>query len=169
MYNSFLVCYNVICQHESLSLHKSVQSLIGPEIRSVVRHASSLKRNGCTAASESFATFAYNKLSTAALLPDGLTLDDFSPCSYLDLLQQLLFTTNELDMSVTYETFVVVPESLNTTLYNQFGNETDFNGSFVSVFEACLIKWNRYEEPSSFPFSAIRSYWKTLGTCLFVA
>lgn len=155
MYNSFLVCYNVICQHESLSLHKSVQSLIGPEIRSVVRHASSLKRNGCTAASESFATFAYNKLSTAALLPDGLTLDDFSPCSYLDLLQQLLFTTNELDMSVTYETFVVVPESLNTTLYNQFGNETDFNGSFVSVFEACLIKWNRYEEPSSFPFSAI--------------
>ena len=125
----------LICQYESLSLLSLVQSLIGPEIRAVVRHASSLTRNGCFDASQAFINFSYHELNAATLLPNDLTLEDFSPCDYLGLLQQLLFATNELNANITYETFLMIPESLNTTLYNQFGNETDFSGSFVSVFE----------------------------------
>ena len=73
------------------------------------------------------------------MLPAELAFDDFSPCDYLPQLQQVVFSTDELDESVTYETFVIVPESLNTTLREQFGDDNDINGPFVSLLSRCLL------------------------------
>lgn len=103
-----------------------------PEIRPIIRHATLLLRNGCSDASEAFTTFSYTQLSTTDMLPVGLSLEDFSPCEYLMQLQQTLFSTDLQDESVTYETFVVVPEVLNTSLYDKFGHEAEINGQFVS-------------------------------------
>lgn len=72
------------------------------------------------------------ELRNASLLPADLSLDDFSLCDYLPELQKVLFSTSELDESVTYKSLVVVPESINTTLYQQFGTELELTGSFVS-------------------------------------
>ena len=111
-----------------------MQTLIPSEMRPVIKHAAYLSRRGCSDASKTFANFAYIKLSDAAVLPSDLSLEDFSPCDYLPHLQQVLFSTDELDETVTYETFVVVPESMKTVLYEQFGNEVEINGPFVSFF-----------------------------------
>lgn len=81
-----------------------------------------------------FTNFSYTKLSNASVLPDNLTLEDFSPCDYLPNLQQVMFSTDELDDSVTYETLVVVPETLKTMLEEQLGNQTEIDGAFVSMF-----------------------------------
>ena len=110
-----------------------MQSLIPPEIRPVIKHAAHLSRRGCSDGSETFANFSYTELRNAEILPEDLALEDFSPCDYLQDLQQVLFSTDELDSSVTYETLVVLPESLNATLYEKFGSsEVEFNGPFVS-------------------------------------
>ena len=61
-----------------------------------------------------------------------MTKEVFSPCDYLPHLQQVLFSTDELNASVTYETLVVVPEHLNNSLYELFGGEVEFDGPFVS-------------------------------------
>ena len=109
-----------------------MQSLIASEIRPVIKHAAHLSRRGCSDGPETFTNFSYTELKNAAMLPDDLALGDFSPCDYLPHLQQVLFSTDELDTSVTYETLAVLPESLNNTLYEKFGNEIEFNGPFVS-------------------------------------
>ena len=109
-----------------------MQSLIAPEIRPVIKHASHLSRKGCSDASNTFANFSYNQLKEASLLPESLILEDFSPCEYLPHLQQVLFATDELNESVTYESFIIVPESLNASLYEQFGNDVNIDGKFVS-------------------------------------
>ena len=110
-----------------------MQSLIPPEIRPVIKHAAHLSRRGCSDGSETFANFSYTELRNAEILPEDLALEDFSPCNYLQDLQQVLFSTDELDSSVTYETLVVLPESLNATLYEKIGSsEVEFNGPFVS-------------------------------------
>ena len=98
----------------------------------MIKHAAHLSRRGCSDASETFANFAFTQLSNAAVLPTDLALEDFSPCQYLPHLQQILFSTDELDESINYENFVVVPESIQTVLYEQFGNEVEINGPFVS-------------------------------------
>lgn len=111
-----------------------VQSLIAPEVRPVVKHAQNLLRTGCSdaSASEAFASFSYTELSGAGVLPNGLTSEEFSVCEYLPHLQQVLFSTEDMDENVTYESFVVIPDSLNTSLYNLFGNDVVINGQFVS-------------------------------------
>ena len=111
----------------------TVQNLIAPELRPVIKNAARLSRRGCSDASNAFANFSYTKLSNASVLPIDLAFEDFSSCDYLPQLQQLLFSTDELDESVTYESFVVVPESINATLYELFGEDVDINGPFVSV------------------------------------
>lgn len=59
-------------------------------------------------------------------------MDDFSSCEYLSQLQQLLYSTEELDETVTYETFVIIPDDLVATLEEQFGADAEFDGKFVS-------------------------------------
>jgi hypothetical protein len=107
-----------------------VQSWIGLEIRPVIKHAAHFSRNGCLDASETFINFAYTELSRAAVLPTGLALDEFSPCDYLQHLQQVIFAANVSDTNLTYNSFVVAPESLNNTLQEQFG--------FVEVLKRTL-------------------------------
>ena len=109
-----------------------MQNLIPPEIRPVIKHAAYLSRRECSDGSETFTDFAYTALRNAAVVPDNVTKEVFSPCDYLPHLQQVLFSTDELDTSVTYETLVVVPEHLNNSLYELFGDEMEFNGPFVS-------------------------------------
>jgi hypothetical protein len=71
------------------------------------------------------------------MLPDDLEFDDFSSCDYLPLLQKVLF--DELDESVTYESFVIVPEALSMALNEQYGNEVEINGPFVSFTPVLLL------------------------------
>ena len=117
----------------------AVHSLIPVEIRSIVKNSARFSRGGCADPPEIFANFSYTKLSNASLLPSNLTLEEFSPCEYLPNLQQVLFSTDELDDNVTYETLVVVPESLKTTLEDQLGNQTEINGEFVSCWVVISI------------------------------
>ena len=100
-------------------------------MRPVIKHAAHLSRRGCSNASESFANFAYTKLINAGVLPGDVAFEGFSPCDYLQMLQQVLFSTNELDEDVTYENFVIVPETLKTELLGYFGNQVEINGPFV--------------------------------------
>ena len=110
-----------------------MQSLIAPEIRPIIKHADRLSREGCSDASSTFASFSYNRLKDASLLPDSLSLEEFSPCDYLSHLQQNLFSTGELNENVTYKNFFIVPESLNASLHLQFGDDVNIDGKFVSA------------------------------------
>ena len=139
-----------------------MQSLIPPEIRPAIKHADHLSRRGCSDGSDSFANYSYIALRNATMLPDEMTFDDFSPCDYLPQLQQVLFSTDELAESVTYETFVIVPESLNTTLREQFGEDTDINGPFVSLLSRCLLMHVTVPHPCLLPHhftTAVASLW----------
>ena len=109
-----------------------MQNLIAPEIRPVIKNAAHFSRRGCSDASEAFANFSYNELTSASVLPNELAFEDFSPCDYLPHLQQVLFSTDMMDANVTYETFVVVPVSLNNSLSELLGDKIEFNGPFVS-------------------------------------
>lgn len=73
-------------------------------------------------------------LTNASVLPDGLIFDDFSPCNYLPHLQQVLFSTDALDTSVTYESFVIISDSLNVSLRERFGEDVDISGTFVRMY-----------------------------------
>lgn len=131
-----LVCFSCCsvswhCVHLT-RLFFIVQSLVAPEIRSVVKHASHLARNGCADPSESFAIYAFDRLN--GVLPSGLLIEDFSPCDYLAQLQQVLFSTSSLNDDVTYETFVILPASLKTELQGYYTGLEDLNGEFVSLF-----------------------------------
>jgi len=86
-------------------------------------------KNGCSDPSESFTTYTFTLLSD--VLQD-LDQADFSPCEYLPQLQQKLFLTASLSENVTFESLVVVSDSLQTELQSYFGNNTDLSGSFVS-------------------------------------
>lgn len=116
-----------------------MQNLISPEISPIIRHAALLSRRGCSDTSETFSNFAYTTLNAAEVLPADLGLEDFSPCEYLEQLQQVLFSTDEQVEKVTYENFVIVPEALNTSLYNLYGNEDVINGQFVSFLQQPLL------------------------------
>jgi hypothetical protein len=100
------------------------------------------------------------------VLPDGLVFDDFSSCEYLALLQQVLYTTDELDESVTYESFVVVPESLRASLIEKFGNEVEINGPFVSCCTA-NIAFIYLFYPCLTNLFGFQSCWTTWDICLF--
>lgn len=108
------------------------QNLIPYELRPVIKHAKHLSRRGCKDASEKFTNFAYTQLNNSQLLPEDLTVDNFSSCEYLSHLQQLLYSTEELDETVTYQTFVIIPDDLVATLEEQFGEKVEFDGKFVS-------------------------------------
>ena len=110
-----------------------MHSLIPAEIRSIVKNSARFSRGGCADPPETFTNFSYTKLSNASVLPSNLTLEEFSPCDYLPNLQQVMFSTDELDDNVTYETLVVVPESLKIMLEDELGNQTEINGEFVSL------------------------------------
>ena len=112
-----------------------MQSLIPREIRPVIKHSAHISKRGCSDASTTFAKFAYTTLSDASVLGHDFALEDFSVCDFLPQLQQILYSTGELDASVTYDTFVVVPENITVSLHEKFGNETEINGPFVS----CLL------------------------------
>lgn len=107
-----------------------------------MKHSGRFSRGGCSNPSEMFANFSYTKLINASVLPSNLTVEEFSPCDYLPHLQKVMFATDELDDSVTYETFVVVPDDLKTSLQEQLGNETEINGSFVSIL-CCFYLYTR--------------------------
>jgi hypothetical protein len=96
-----------------------------------IKHAAHLSRRGCSDGSEAFANFSYSLLTNASVLPDGTTFDNFSPCDYLPHLQQVLFPTDALDTSVTYESFIIIPDSLNTSLREHYGDEIAITGPFV--------------------------------------
>lgn len=123
------MCSHFLIQDLSSDLLIAVQSLIVPEIRPLIKNA----EKECTQSlTQTFETFSYNELSSAGVLPDDLTSEEFSPCDYLPNLQQVLFETDELNEDVTYETFVVIPDSLNTMLHDRLGNDVKVNGQFVS-------------------------------------
>jgi hypothetical protein len=117
-----------------------VQDLITPEIRPVVKHASrlmhysALMHKKCTDSSESFNNYAFDRLSSASLLPEDIAVEEFSACDNLPHLQQLIFETEGLNEYVTYENFVILPENLTAQLL-EFYNDTNttFNGEFVST------------------------------------
>lgn len=109
-----------------------MQSLIPPEIRPAIKHAAHLSRRGCSDGSDNFSNFSYTLLSNATILPVELAFNDFSSCDYLPQLQQVLFSTDELDENVTYENFVIVPQSLNTTLRDELAYNVEVDGPFVS-------------------------------------
>lgn len=120
-----------------LIFYSTVQSLIPADIRPVIQHAAHLSRRGCSDASDAFANFAFTTLDKARLdnetvLPDDLSFEEFSACEYLPQLQQVLFSTEEMDESVTYQSFVVIPEELQATLRDRFGEGVEINGPFVS-------------------------------------
>lgn len=112
-------------------------SLIPPEIRPVINDAARGSRRGCSDVSDTFANFAYMTLKTAltnneTVLLDDFAFEDFSACEYLPELQQVLFPTDEFDENVTYETFVIVPDSIRTLVHELYGDEVEVNGPFVS-------------------------------------
>ena len=113
-------------------------------MRPVIKHASHLSRRGCSNASESFANFSYSELSTAGVLPDGLAFEDFSPCDYLQMLQQILFSTNGSNATVTYESLVVVPETLKTELLGYFGDDVKIDGPLVSLSDESTFSYNLF-------------------------
>ena len=140
-------------------------------MRPVIKHAAHLSRRGCSDASETFANFAYTRLSNAGVLPDDLTIEDFSPCDHLQMLQHVLFVTDELDASVTYETLVIVPEALKTELYDQFGNQLEINGPYVR-FHVAIADNGIFTYFSGISNMILlfyyHSYWISLDICLFV-
>lgn len=109
-----------------------MQTLITPEIRSIIRHASQLEKDGCVKPSASFSNFSFTRLHDAGVLPEDLLLEDFSPCDYLSHLQQELFST--FNNNVTYQNFVVVPESFANMIQDYFYSEVNITGEFVSSF-----------------------------------
>jgi hypothetical protein len=115
-----------------IELVNETQNLIPTELRPVIKHSKHLSRRGCKDASERFANFSYTQLNNSQVLPEGVTFANFSSCEYLPHLQQLLYSTDELNETVTYETFVIIPDELAATLEEQLGNKTEFNGKFVS-------------------------------------
>jgi hypothetical protein len=120
-------------------MYSLVQSLISPELRSVVKHASLLAKGGkCTNPSSSFTTYAFNELTAANLLPSNVTLPNFTVCDYLSELQQALNFTSELNDDVSYTNFVIVPENLNNTLHQYFADIT-FDAEFVSILLSVLF------------------------------
>ena len=70
------------------------------------------------------------------MLPSNLAFKDFSRATFSLKLQQILYSTNELDESVTYESLVVVPYYIKDALHEQFGDDVDINGPFVSYLFA---------------------------------
>jgi hypothetical protein len=108
-----------------------VQTLITPEIRSVIKHSSHLVKDGCVNPSASFSNFAFTRLRDAGALPEDMLLVDFSPCEYLPHLQQELFS--KFNDNVTYENFVIVPKPLENFIQDYFGHEVNITGEFVSV------------------------------------
>lgn len=109
-----------------------MQLLMTPEIRTVIKHASLLTRDGkCISPSSSFTEYAYNELTSASLLPNGLLLADFVVCDYLAQLQLALGFTTILNTDVTFSNLVVLPESLSNTLKEFFGDIT-FDEGLVS-------------------------------------
>ena len=142
----------------------TVQSLIPHEIRPVIKHSAHLSKRGCSDASETFAKFAYTSLSDASVFSDSFVFEDFSACEFLPQLQQLLYSTNEINTSVTYETFVRVPENITFSLHEKFGNETKIDGPFVSSFSPslpCLFSIMRALSLTFFlvPYKATGSLW----------
>ena len=115
-----------------INMVNQTQTLIAPELRPVIKHAKHLSRRGCREASDIFTNYSFTTLSNAQILPGNLTIQNFSACEYLPQLQQLLFSTDALDESVTYETFVVIDDQLGAALREQFPNEEGFDGKFVS-------------------------------------
>lgn len=148
--------------------------MIAPEIRPVIKHAAHFSRRGCSDGSDAFVNFSYATLRNASVLSDDVTFKDFSPCDYLPHLQQVLFSTDTMDEHVTYETLVIVPESLKTSLHDLFGDEMKFNGPFVS-YDANLESHDAnldiiYCFRSLIPFTLyLPSCWTTLDTFRFVA
>ena len=118
-----------------------VQNLIPHEIRPVIKHSAHLSKRGCSDASETFAKFAYTSLSDVLIFSDSFVFEDFSTCEFLPQLQQLLYSTNEINTKVTYEDFVIVPENITISLREKFGNETEIDGPFVSSFSPSLLSF----------------------------
>ena len=125
------VSHNVA--HFYLSFY-SVTTLIPPEIRSVVKHASlkSLHKGDACSPSESFNDYAFTLLSDNGLLAPGVILETFIPCDYVAEIQKALKFTNMVDTSdVSFSDLVVVPEDMISALQDIFGNETVINGQFL--------------------------------------
>lgn len=137
----------------------TVQSLIPSEMRPSIKHTAHLSRQGCSDGSDAFANFSYTVLTNASALPDGLSFDDFSPCDYLPNLQQVLFSTDVLNESVTYEHFVIIPDSLNTSLHEHYGGEVEINGPFVRFSSNLTTLTFRYELTYVVFHTAIGEFW----------
>jgi hypothetical protein len=90
-------------------------------------------KNGCGNPSKSFTNYSFAQLHNAGILPQNLTIEDFPPCTYLPQLQQVLFTTDSLNDDVSYQNFVIVPESLEVALENYLGYGANIiSGTYVS-------------------------------------
>ena len=88
---SIITCSTDACYCIPSTVSPSVENLIAPEIRSVVRHASRLERNGCSGTSDSFAKYAFNLTETELReLNPSITLDEFNPCKHIALIQEKL-------------------------------------------------------------------------------
>lgn len=139
-----LVCFHAVSSRGvgfDLTLFAStVQDLITPEIRPVIKHASrlmhysALMRKECTDSSKSFTNYTFERLRNASLLSEDIAVEEFSACDYLPRLQKLLFDLEVTNENVTYENFIILPENLTAQL-QEFYNDTNttFNGEFVSI------------------------------------
>lgn len=117
-------------------LEFSVTALIPPEIWPVIRQANSLTANGCANPSDNFATYSFNLLNTASLLPADVTdASNFRPCDYLPEIQEALgYTPSGSSSSATDVTFinlVVLPQPLLDKLGQYFGADVELNGGFL--------------------------------------
>ena len=106
---------------EFLAIVEEVDALIPTEVRSVVRHAGLLSKNGCKDPSASFIEYS------RALLGANST-GDFRPCDHLAEIQNALFNDTSTPVAaeeVSFQTLVVVPSDLAERLSELLGGEAD--------------------------------------------
>jgi hypothetical protein len=124
MDDSLLTLASVLFQ-----LKLQVRALIPSGIRSVVKHANFLSRDGCQKPSPSFNDYAFDLLNDQSLVQA-----EFNPCDHIPQLQVALnYATNVSEQISSFADLVVLdPGSpLHSQLEALFGNRTNFTGDFL--------------------------------------
>ena len=100
------------------------------DIRSVVKHASLLTKDGkCIDPSANSALYFYDLLPSE--VKASVTLDDFSPCKYVGEIQVALNFASSSVSDVTFADLVTVPSVLEDKLRDIFGIGVDFTGEWL--------------------------------------
>jgi len=118
---------------EFSSLVQAMSELIPPEVRSVVRHANRLSKDGCldSSLSVSFTEYVFDLLTEKGLLDPSAPRDDFNPCEHVGQIQVALGYTSSVLTDASFADLVVLTDEMQIRLEKYFGNGTSFSGDFL--------------------------------------